>query len=304
MTQKSNNNHELASNGEAMKQFRSLLSRRSLARHLMTPTFATYSLRSEPTFSLDPFLNLDEFVMSMPTFPPHPHAGFSAVTYMFEDSEGAFKNRDSLGDESRIEAGGIHWTQAARGMMHEETPEQPGLRCHGLQMFVNLRDEHKQAPPVAYHVSPKEVPEVQRSPGVRVRVLAGTFDGIQSPLKALLTPITFLEVHLAPDAQVDVDAPRAHNSFVMIVRGSGTVADVAVEEHEALLFAHDADRVSLRGGSKGMQLLFGEGAPLDEPVVFGGPFVMTRTSDIHDARQRFLRGEMGRLEASTNSSSQ
>jgi hypothetical protein len=64
--------------------------------------FSDYNLRAQLGVSLDPFLNLDDFHMSQPTFKPHPHAGFSAVTYMFEDSAGAFINRDSLGDRSPI----------------------------------------------------------------------------------------------------------------------------------------------------------------------------------------------------------
>ena len=32
-------------------------------------------------------------------FTPHPHAGFSAVTYVFEDSQGALRTRDSLGHD-------------------------------------------------------------------------------------------------------------------------------------------------------------------------------------------------------------
>lgn len=277
---------------------RSVEKRRALTLQRMTPHFTAYGLRSEPSFSLDPFLNLDDFVMSEPTFPPHPHAGFSAVTYMFEDSEGAFLNRDSLGDRSRIEPGAIHWTQAARGMMHEEVPERGGDACHGLQMFVNLRDEHKRAAPAAYHASRAQLPDVRPTDGVRVRVLAGAFGGVASPLTRLLTPVTFLEVHLARGATVEIDAPRDHNAFVMTIRGGGVVSDVSVEEHEALLFARDGDRVRLEGGSNGMQLLFGEGAPLGEPVVFGGPFAMTRLEDIQDARARFARGEMGDLEPS------
>jgi redox-sensitive bicupin YhaK (pirin superfamily) len=265
----------------------------------MTPSFTAYGLSSEPSFSIDPFLNLDEFVMSEPTFPPHPHAGFSAVTYMFEDSAGAFMNRDSLGDRSRIEPGALHWTQAARGMMHEEVPERRGVACHGLQMFVNLKHEHKHAAPAAYHASRGDVPDVHPMPGARVRVLAGTYDGVASPLGKLLTPITFLEIHLEPGAAVEVEAPRAHNAFAMIVRGGGLVADTSVGEHEALLFARDAERVRFEGAAGGVQLLFGEGAPLDEPVVFGGPFAMTRLADLHDARERFARGEMGTLEPST-----
>ena len=121
--------------------------------------FTSYGLRTTPDFPLDPFINLDDFRMSEPTFPPHPHAGFSAVTYMFEDSAGAFTNRDSLGDHSRIGPGSLHWTQAAAGMMHEEIPEQRGLVCHGLQMFVNLRSDHKNAAPRAFHVDAAAVPE-------------------------------------------------------------------------------------------------------------------------------------------------
>ncbi len=261
----------------------------------MSPSFASYGLRAEPTIPIDPFLNLDDFVMSQPTFPPHPHAGFSAVTYMFEDSEGAFVNRDSLGDRSRIEPGAIHWTQAASGMMHEEVPERPGVPCHGLQMFVNLADANKRAAPAAYHLASSEVPEVCPQDGVRIRVLAGTFRGVASPLTKLLTPITFLEIHLTPGAKIDVSAPREHNAFVMTIRGEGFTSGQGLAEHEAAVFARDGDLVSLEAGTRGLQLLFGEGAPIGEPVVFGGPFAMTRVEDIHAARARFARGEMGSL---------
>lgn len=273
---------------------RSVEKRQSLVRQQMTPSFTSYGLRSSASFSLDPFLNLDDFVMSEPTFPPHPHAGFSAVTYMFEDSAGAFQNRDSLGDQSRIEPGALHWTQAARGMMHEEVPERPGDACHGLQMFVNLADRHKQAEPAAFHLSSADVPEV-RAPGTRVRVLVGAHRGVASPLSNLLTPITFLDVHIEPGAGLWLDAPREHNAFALVIRGGGSVAGAPVEAHDAVLLAHDGDHLRLEGGAGGMQVLVGAGAPIGEPVVYGGPFVMARAEDLAAARARFARGGMGTL---------
>lgn len=278
-----------------MTPSRSVDQRRTLQRHQMTPTFSSYGLRADPGFPIDPFLNLDDFEMSMPTFPPHPHAGFSAVTYMFEDSPGGFINRDSLGDRSRIGPGALHWTQAARGMMHEEVPEQPGVACHGLQMFVNLSEAHKHAAPAAYHASADQIPQAHPAPGVRVRILAGRLGDLTSPLTQLLTPLTFLEVHLDPGAVIELDAPRAHNAFVMTIRGSGLIADVAAGAHEALRFAHDGDHIRLEGGPAGLQLLMGEGRPIGEPVLFGGPFAMTRAEDLQSARERFARGEMGHL---------
>src|SRR5580692_3136577 len=48
-------------------------------------------------------------------FGPHPHVGFSAVTYVFEDSKGALWAR-ALGNDAVIGPGGIVWTQAGSGL--------------------------------------------------------------------------------------------------------------------------------------------------------------------------------------------
>lgn len=273
----------------------------ALAFGRMTPGFGAYGLRAGGPILLDPFMNLDDFTMTEPTFPPHPHAGFSAVTYMFEDSDGAFVNRDSLGDSSRIEPGAFHWTQAARGMMHEEVPERPGERCHGVQMFVNLREVDKLAAPRAFHVASRDVPEVRPSEGARVRVLAGTFGGVSSPVTPLLTPVTLLDVHLLPGAAAEIAAAAGDTAFVFVVAGRGFVGEasrVPVEAHTAIGLANDGDTVRVEGGDEPLHVLVGVGAPIGEPVVFGGPFAMTTVEDVRRAEERFRRGEMGRLEPS------
>lgn len=280
---------------------RSVRARASLRESRVSSGFTSFGLRSLPGYALDPFLNLDDFRMSVPTFPPHPHAGFSAVTYMFEDSPGAFVNRDSLGDRSRIGPGALHWTQAARGMMHEEIPEAPGTLCHGLQMFVNLRAADKLAPPRAFHLAPEEIPEARPAPGARVRVLAGNLLEARSPLTDLLTPILLLDVQLASAARValPIDAPTC---FVLTLAGGGEFgpagARVAAQAHEAIGFADDGDQVELTAGADGLHLLLAAGSPIGEPVVFGGPFAMTARRDIDEAFARFERGEMGRLSPS------
>ena len=42
-----------------------------------------------------PVLVLDHFRIDAPVFGPHPHAGFSAVSYVLEDSPGALRSRDT-----------------------------------------------------------------------------------------------------------------------------------------------------------------------------------------------------------------
>src|ERR1700761_9638325 len=86
---------------------------------------------------MDPLLMVDHFVMTEPTFEPHLHAGISAVTVMFEDSEGDFLNRDTLGQNTALKPGALYWLAAASGAVHEERPAR-GTHTHALQIFVNL----------------------------------------------------------------------------------------------------------------------------------------------------------------------
>jgi redox-sensitive bicupin YhaK (pirin superfamily) len=271
----------------------------TLTEARMGPGFTSFGLRSSPDFPLDPFISLDDFRMSEPTFPPHPHAGFSAVTYLFEDSPGAFTNRDSLGDRSRIGPGALHWTQAGRGMMHEEIPALRGTVCHGLQMFVNLRADHKGAPPRAFHVEGGQVPEVVPDAGVRVRVLAGSFGGVHSPLTELLTPVLLLDIHLSPGARITVPTDEGWTTFLLSLSGSGVAgprgSEADLKAHEAVGFRQDGDRVELAAGAGGFHVLVAGGRPLGEPLVFGGPFAGTTRGDIDAAYARYQRGEMGRL---------
>jgi redox-sensitive bicupin YhaK (pirin superfamily) len=41
--------------------------------------FSAYRI-SGADLRMNPFMNIDHFYMDQPFFPPHPHAGFSAVT--------------------------------------------------------------------------------------------------------------------------------------------------------------------------------------------------------------------------------
>jgi redox-sensitive bicupin YhaK (pirin superfamily) len=175
--------------------------------------FRAYSLgRHNFGDGIDPFIQLDHFCMRAPIFPPHPHAGFSAVTYLFEDSQGSFQNRDSLGDRALIHPGDLHWTQAGSGLMHEEVPSPPDTLCHGAQIFVNLAAKHKWSKPVALHLDSDQVPEYTIPTGGKVRVVVGAAFGLESPIQPL-TPVTLLDVTLPPQGKITHILPSSHHAF-------------------------------------------------------------------------------------------
>jgi redox-sensitive bicupin YhaK (pirin superfamily) len=247
--------------------------------------------------SVDPFLQLDQFFMSQPTFTSHPHAGFSAVTYMFEDSEGAFFNRDSLGGQIPIFPGDLHWSQAGSGIIHNEVPIESGKICHGIQMFVNLASVHKFSDPQSFHLASVDVPVFKADSGGRVRVLVGTAFGLTSPLHPL-TDIIFLDVSLPPHAAISHVVPLDHNAFVFLIQGQGyfgaTKQELSISE--AGLFGKDGEAIKVTTAEQSLQYIFCAGKPLNEPIYAQGSFVMNSAAQIQQVYEDYRAGKMGRID--------
>jgi quercetin 2,3-dioxygenase len=247
-------------------------------------------------FPIDPFIVATDFYMAFPFFPPHPHAGVSVLTYIFEDSENAFINRDSHGDHSRIEAGGLHLTQAGNGIQHEEVPEIAGKEAHGLQLWINHSAKNRLVEAKAFHANNAEVPELHISDlGSKIRILLGELNGVQGAIQAV-TPVTLLDVHAKTDETVKITVPEGQNAWLFVIKGNGSLLDgTQLNTHSAIIFETEGDSIEVVGGLKNIEFLVGMGTPLNEPNVFGGPFVMTNADQLLETKRRFGRGEMGVL---------
>lgn len=244
-----------------------------------------------------PVLLLDEFRVTGRPFPPHPHAGFSAVTYVLEDSNGNLRSRDSLGNDLVTGPGGVVWTQAASGLLHEELPSDPHRELHAVQVFVNLSSRNKFVAPKTLRLQAKEVPEWRSESGDRVRAVVGTFRTTQSPLSPA-EPFTLLDVQLR--SHLAFDLPDGHNSVVYVLSGSVRL-DNGVQASEVVgggaLVAHGGGGPLSVTANLNSKLLFLSGADLHEPVVARGPFVMNDDSQIADSVARYEGGAMGHLGA-------
>jgi len=245
---------------------------------------------------IDPVIGIDHFSMRAPVFAPHPHAGFSAVTYLFEDSEGDFLNRDSLGHQLTARPGAVIWTVAGSGVLHDEFPKQRGKRSHGLQVFVNLAAAEKMQAPRVLFVDGPDVP-VFTSDGVRVRVVAGTVGRTHATIEPP-GGVMFLDVYLDPGATFAQPVPPDHSVLAYVVEGHALVGDEGRElgAHEAASLAADGDAVTLRAAADGAHVVVIAGRPLREPVVSYGPFIMNSEEQVTSAIERYRAGQMGRLD--------
>lgn len=281
---------------------RSMLSKYRPEKHMFpTGSYAYMISGSGLGASLDPFLQIDHFRMAHATFPPHPHAGMSAVTYMFDDAATGFVNRDSLGDRTPIRPGDLHWTQAGAGMMHEEVPIEPGRWAHGFQIFVNLAARHKEAPPRALHLDHERMPIVALEGGGSLKIAVGCFDNHVSPVtENLLTPVNLFELRLPAHGRTVLSlGPDDLNVFATVLKGSASTGEASLIEGESGHFGRiGPSRIEIRAGDAGLWAMLMSGVPLDEPVFPKGPFVGNTSADIARYVHRFQKGGMGSLSQS------
>lgn len=243
---------------------------------------------------MDPLLMVDHFTMTAPTFGPHAHAGLSAVSVLFEDSEGGFRNRDSLGNDVTLAPGDLYWLKAGRGAVHDEAPV-PGARTHALQVFVNLPAAQKLDAPEALHVPAARMPVIE-GPGHRVRVMTGR-SGDAVGAAAPAGGVTILDIALAAGGGFAHRLAPGDAAWLHAIEGAAEVEIDGVRRRldgAAALSVHGARTIGLRSESGGRTALLA-GPPLREPFVQRGPFAMRDAAQLDAVIAAHAAGKLGAI---------
>jgi hypothetical protein len=266
-----------------------------LVRHIGGPRLAM----------LDPFLLLDAFGSEDPDdyiagFPEHPHRGFETVTYLHA---GRMRHRDSAGHAGVIEAGGVQWMTAGRGIVHSEMPEQDRGRLAGFQLWVNLPAAHKMMAPRYQEIPAQGIPVERREGGVEVRVVAGTTgQDTRGPVRDLVTDVLYLDVILPAEAAYAEAVPASRNAFLLVNEGEieangGTSRSPLRVAAGELAVLGPGEGVSVRAGTRGARFLLVAGEPIGEPVARMGPFVMNTREELDQAYRDYQSGRLQRVGA-------
>jgi hypothetical protein len=248
---------------------------------------------------LDPFLLLDNFESDDPRdyiagFPMHPHRGIETVTYMLA---GEVDHKDTLGNAGQIGAGDVQWMTAGGGIMHEEMPRPDAAgKMGGFQLWVNMPAKLKLSQPRYQDVAATSIPVAERPDGTRIRVVAGSVDGVRGPVTEIYADPEYLDVDLSPGADFVQAIPAGHTAFAYVFRGEaefGVAADlgyrgeldgVLVPAPRLVIFG-DGDEVRVKAGDARARFLLVSGAPLGEQIARYGPFVMNTREEIMQALQ-------------------
>ncbi|NNV55917.1 pirin family protein [Limnovirga soli] len=254
--------------------------------------------------SIDPFLLLHHADVKVPTHQPvmqsgvgpHPHRGFSPVTFIFK---GGVHHRDSRGNDNVIYEGGVQWMNAGMGIIHSERPPadifEKGGRQEIIQLWVNTPAAFKMEQPSYQPFSASAIPTIISEDGLAtIHISSGELNGVKGPVSSYSEVNTFT-AEFIKGAAFSFTIPDTHNAFVYLLDGSihlpghGTVTG-----KNAAYFNNDGDTITIEA-LEDTRLFIGTGQPLNEAVASHGPFVMSNETQLLEAFRDYQMGKMGVL---------
>jgi redox-sensitive bicupin YhaK (pirin superfamily) len=260
----------------------------------------------------DPFLLLDDFRSENPEhyikgFPWHPHRGIETITYVLK---GDVEHGDSMGNKGVISSGDTQWMTAGSGIIHQEMPKgDAGGVMEGFQLWANLPKSQKMMDPRYRDVKSEQVPEVVLQNGTKIKIICGTVDGKQGPVRDIVIDPEYLDVTVPAKSELIHKTKRGHTVFAYVIGGKGLFCnekdpyaynvegvnyfDIQREpfvRNGMLALFGDGDQVTVATQGDALRFLLISGKPIKEPVAWYGPIVMNTEEELRIAFEEYQTG--------------
>ncbi len=224
---------------------------------------------------------------------PHPHRGFSPVTFVFK---GGVQHQDSLGNNEVVTKGGTQWIHSGSGIIHSERPSKKMVEQGGeneiIQFWVNTPSKHKMETPYYLPLAADKTPSIKKDNAI-IHVVAGEFENIKGPAKTY-SPQTLLRFETKTGADLSLEIEKSFNALIYILDGELEIEDKIAQAKDMIWFNNDGEQIALKV-NKGSRFILLSGEPIGEQVVTYGPFVMNTENEIRQAIEDYQEGKMGQL---------
>lgn len=248
----------------------------------------------------DPFLLLDDFRSDTPAdyikgFPWHPHRGIETITYVLK---GEITHEDSLGNKGVIGAGDIQWMTAGSGIYHQEMPQgDKNGAMYGFQLWANLPAKYKMMDPRYRGILAADIPEIKKSDGSVIKVIAGTYEGTQGAITDVVTSPGYYDIFIPQGQEYELKTETGDTVIWYIFEGDGYIENsdsgngkVQKAENGNLVLFEDGEYIKIKTEEKPIRFLMMTGKPIKEPVAWYGPIVMNTDEELRTAYDELEKG--------------
>ncbi|MDT8308135.1 MAG: pirin family protein [Bacteroidales bacterium] len=242
----------------------------------------------------------------IPGFPAHPHRGFETVTAVLK---GFVDHSDSHGAAGRYGDGDVQWMTAGAGLQHSEMfPLLKDNEPNPLELFqiwLNLPKEKKFARPYYTMLWAEDIPvyreKDQQNKVIEVTAIAGQIGDVTPPAPApdswAADPgnevwIWLIKMEANAQWTIPTASPEVNRELYFYRGDKITIAGIAINPYRSVELMADQTAV-IENGDKEAYMLLLQGAPINEPVVQHGPFVMNTPEEIQKAFYDYRKTQFG-----------
>ena len=227
---------------------------------------------------------------------PHPHRGFSPVTFIFN---GGVHHRDSLGTSEVVYSGGTQWMNSGAGIVHSERPAKELAENGGvfelIQFWINAPAKNKMDEANYQPVSKEETPTVTLKDEVStISIVAGEVFEKKGPIKPY-SDVLILRMDLKKGAKTIIPIPESFNALIYQLEGASNInSEKEVSGKNLVHFNNDGTSIAIES-LEDCKIILLSGAPINEELSTYGPFVMNTEDEIRQAILDYQSGKMGIL---------
>lgn len=236
----------------------------------------------------------------IPGFPVHPHRGFETITIV---RKGYVDHADSLGAAGRYGEGDVQWMTAGSGVQHSEMfpllNKEKENTLELFQVWLNLPSRNKMVPADFKMLWSADIPSIQEEK-LKLTLINGTYQNksfYNAPKNSWAADknneVNIFLVKL--EAGGEFKMPSSNNTTnrsVYFFEGDSIVVDNQESNSKSALYL-ECDKDLTITTKSSCEFLYLEAAPIGEPIVQYGPFVMNSRAQIAQTIDDYQRTQFG-----------
>jgi redox-sensitive bicupin YhaK (pirin superfamily) len=138
-------------------------------------------------------------------------------------------------------------------------------------------------------ITADQIPEV-RTGDASVRVIAGTLNGVQGPVRDLFVDVEYLDVSLPPGTKFEHKTDEAWTAFAYTFKGATGFSGSRPVEAYNLVELGPGNTMTTEAGPEGARFLLVSGMPLGETIAWRGSIVMNTQVELDQAYRELKEG--------------
>jgi hypothetical protein len=180
----------------------------------------------------------------------------------------------------------------------------------GYQLWANLPASHKMMDPRYRDVKSNQIPEVSLSSGAKVKIICGELNGVQGPVRDIITDPDYFDVSVPPQTNFVHPIKLGHTVFTYIIEGKGYFdqgrnsyqyemigtnyfdfkRECLLGPENLVLYENAGDQITITTEENSVRFFLVSGKPLGEPVAWYGPIVMNTQEELRIAFEEYENG--------------